>query len=142
MATTAVKKTESNNNLAGFLVGLVIVVALAFAARALKLWVYDIKDIGLGIPGKSLEYVLWAALLGLIFNYILKAVKIYDFAKPGFRTELFLKVGLVLLGTTISFKVIATAAVGRGQPAAGIGVMGGVEPGVHAVTLPSCIQAA
>jgi uncharacterized membrane protein YadS len=112
MATKAVKKTETNNNVAGLLVGLAIVVALAFAARALKLWVYDIKDIGLGIPGKSLEYVLWAALLGLIFNYVLKAIKVYDFAKPGFRTELFLKVGLVLLGTTISFKVIATAAVG------------------------------
>ncbi len=113
MAKTAVKKTETtNNNLVGVLVGLAIVVVLAFAARWLKLSVYNIKDIGLGIPGKALEYPLWAALLGLVFNYILKATKIYDLAKPGFRTELFLKIGLVLLGATISFKVIATAAVG------------------------------
>jgi uncharacterized membrane protein YadS len=50
--------------------------------------------------------------LGLIANPILKGLKVYDFLKPGFRTELFLKIGLVLLGTTISFKVIVTAAVG------------------------------
>jgi uncharacterized membrane protein YadS len=112
MATTTVKKTDNNNNLVGFLVGLAFVVALAFAARALKLTVYDIKDIGLGIPGKSLEYPLWAALLGLIANYVLKAIKAYDFMRPGFRTELFLKVGLVLLGTTISFKTIAVSATG------------------------------
>lgn len=112
MATTSVKKTESTNTTTGFFIGLAIVVVLAFVARWLKIQVYDIKDIGLGIPGKVLEYPLWAALLGLIANYILKAVKLYDTAKPGFRTELFLKIGLVLLGTTISFKVIVTAAAG------------------------------
>jgi uncharacterized integral membrane protein (TIGR00698 family) len=36
----------------------------------------------------------------------------FDFAKSGFRTELFLKIGLVLLGAGISFKVIVTAAAG------------------------------
>ncbi len=42
----------------------------------------------------------------------MKTVRVYDAVKPGFRTELFLKVGLVLLGTTISFRVIVTAAGG------------------------------
>ena len=51
-------------------------------------------------------------LIGLMANWILKAANVYDFFKPGFRTELFLKIGLVLLGTTISFKVIVTAAGG------------------------------
>ncbi|MBM4459320.1 MAG: putative sulfate exporter family transporter [Chloroflexi bacterium] len=107
--TTSAKR---QSNLAGFFVGLAIVVALAFVARLLKLQVYNIKDIGLGIPGKSLEYPLWAAILGLIVNYILRTAKVYDFVKPGFRTELFLKIGLVLLGAGISFKVIVTAAGG------------------------------
>jgi uncharacterized membrane protein YadS len=112
MSTKQVKQTEKNNEWLGFVLGLLLVVALAFLARWLKIQVYNIKDIGLGVPGKALEYPLWAAMMGLIFNPILKGIKVYDFLKPGFRTELFLKIGLVLLGTTISFKVIVTAAVG------------------------------
>lgn len=113
MTTKSAKsQQESSPNIVGFIVGLAIVVALAFLARWLKGQVYGINDIGLGIPGKVLEYPLWAALVGLIANWILKAAKVYDFVKPGFRTELFLKIGLVLLGCTISFKVIVTAAAG------------------------------
>jgi uncharacterized membrane protein YadS len=113
MTTSVVKQDKAAApGVVNFLVGLVIVVALAFLARWLKIQVYGIKDIGLGIPGKVLEYPLWAALLGLIANPILKAVKLFDYAKPGFRTELFLKIGLVLLGAGISFKVIITAAGG------------------------------
>lgn len=104
-------KGQSSNQLVNFLLGLALVVVLAFLARWLKIQVYGAK-LPLDIPGKVLEYPLWAALIGLIVNYILKAVKIYDFVKPGFRTELFLKVGLVLLGAGISFKVIVTAAGG------------------------------
>lgn len=114
MSTKAVaaKKTEQKNDVVGLIIGLVVVLALAFVARYLKGLVYGVSDIGLGIPGKVLEYPLWAALVGLVANAILKATNTYEMAKPGFRTELFLKVGLVLLGTTISFKVIATAAGG------------------------------
>jgi uncharacterized membrane protein YadS len=106
------QKQETTSNLTGVLVGLAIVVFLAFVARWAKLQVYGISDLGLGIPGKVLEYPLWAALLGLFANGILKGVKAYDFVKPGFRTELFLKIGLVLLGTTVSFKTIISAAGG------------------------------
>ena len=107
-----VEEKKDSPGIVGLLVGLAIVLALAFLARWLKFQVYNVKDIGLGIPGKALEYPLWAALVGLIANWILKAVKGYDFVKSGFRTELFLKVGLVLLGAGISFKVILTAAAG------------------------------
>ena len=105
-------REQSSTQLVGALVGLGIVVVLAFAARWLKMQVYNIPDIGLGIPGRALEYPLWAALLGLIVNYALKAGRVYDSVKAGFRTELFLKVGLVLLGAGISFGTIATAAGG------------------------------
>ncbi len=96
---------------AGVMIGLVIVVVLAFLARWLKLQVYPL-NLPLGIPGRALEYPLWAALVGLAANWLLKTTKTYDLVRNGFRTELFLKVGLVLLGTTISFKVIVTAAGG------------------------------
>jgi uncharacterized membrane protein YadS len=113
MTTSAIKQEQkASPGVVNFLVGLVIVVALAFLARYMKVTVYGIKDIGLGIPGKALEYPIWAALIGLIANYLLKALKVFDYVKAGFRTELFLKIGLVLLGATISFKVIITAAAG------------------------------
>lgn len=112
MTTTAAVEQRAGSKTLNFLVGLALVVVLAFVAHALKLWVYGIKDIGGGIPGKVLEYPIWAALVGLIANYVLKAVNFYEYPKTGFRTELFLKIGLVLLGATISFKVIVTAAAG------------------------------
>ena len=114
MTTSAVKQEKAaGTGTVNFLVGLVIVVVLAFLARWFKDQVYGIESLfGLGIPGKVLEYPIWAALVGLIANYILKAVKFYEYPKSGFRTELFLKIGLVLLGAGISFKVIVTAASG------------------------------
>lgn len=113
MTTSTVNNEQKtvSPGVVNFLVGLAIVVALAFLARWLKIQVYGVS-LPLGIPGKVLEYPLWAALLGLIANAILKATKTYEFVKPGFRTELFLKIGLVLLGAGISFKVIITAAAG------------------------------
>jgi len=112
--TTSVKQEKATNSgTVNFLIGLVIVVVLAFLARWFKGLVYGIDDLfGWGVPGKVLEFPLWAALLGLIFNPILKGINVYDSVKSGFRTELFLKIGLVLLGAGISFKVIVTAAAG------------------------------
>jgi uncharacterized membrane protein YadS len=114
MTTSAVKQEKAASpGTVNFLVGLAIVVVLAFLARWFKLQVYGVENLfGWGVPGKVLEYPLWAALLGLIFNPILKGLKLFDFAKSGFRTELFLKIGLVLLGAGVSFKVIVTAAGG------------------------------
>lgn len=109
--TTAKMPAKAQTNYAGFIGGLAIVVILAFVARWLKLQVYS-ANLPLGIPGKALEYPLWAALVGLVVNWILKTINVYDTVKSGFRTELFLKIGLVLLGAGISFKVIVTAAAG------------------------------
>ncbi len=111
MSTVKSSQKASNPGTAGLLAGLALVVVLAFIARWAKIQVYG-SSLPFGIPGKVLEYPLWAALIGLVFNWILKTVKAYDFFKPGFRTELFLKIGLVLLGAGISFKVIMTAAAG------------------------------
>jgi uncharacterized membrane protein YadS len=114
MSTSTVKKapeTTTGSSPVGMLVGIAVVVVLAFVARWAKYQVYG-ADLPLGIPGKVLEYPLWAALIGLVANWLLKTFGVYDPLKKGFRTELFLKVGLVMLGAGISFKVIVTAAGG------------------------------
>jgi uncharacterized membrane protein YadS len=111
MTTTIAKPTETRGITYGFVLGLGIVVALAFLARWLKIQVYG-AELPLGIPGRALEYPLWAALVGLVANWLLKATNVYDYIKSGIRTELFLKTGLVLLGASISFSIIFRAAGG------------------------------
>jgi len=103
--------TERKNSTTGFITGLVIVVALAALAWGITKQVYALK-LPLGIPGKALEYPLWAALTGLAGNAILKALNWHAYVRPGFRTELFLKIGLVLLGAGVSFATLTNAALG------------------------------
>lgn len=95
----------------GFLAGLAIVFVLAILAWLLTRQVYGLS-LPFGIPGKALEYPLWGALLGIAGNLLLKVVNLRETIRPGIRTELFLKVGLVLLGASISFKTLAAAAGG------------------------------
>ena len=73
MTTSTVKQEKAAGpGTVNFLVGFALVVVLAFLARWLKGQVYGIESLfGLGIPGKVLEFPLWAALLGLIANPIL-----------------------------------------------------------------------
>jgi uncharacterized membrane protein YadS len=111
MTTSSVAASQKGSNVARFVAGLIVVVVLAFVARGLKGLVYG-TQLPFGIPGKVLEYPLWAALVGLVANWLLKTINVYDYLKPGFRTELFLKIGLVMLGAGISFAVIVTAAAG------------------------------
>ena len=105
------QQKQQSSSIGNLIAGLVLVFLLALLARTVKNAVYG-AQLPLGIPGKVLEYPLWAALIGLVVNWILKQAKLYDTFKAGFRTELFLKIGLVLLGAGISFKVIVTAAGG------------------------------
>lgn len=91
--------------------GLALVLVLALAAWWVTKQVYLLKLPG-GIPGKTLEYPLWAALLGLLGNGILKGLKLHEWARPGMRTELFLKTGLVLMGASINLSLLVTAAGG------------------------------
>jgi uncharacterized membrane protein YadS len=114
MTTANISSNDKNvrPSWVGALVGLALVVGLAYLAYWIKLQVYGIKALPLGIPGKALEYPLWAALAGVTANGILKALKLYTPLKAGFRTELFLKVGLVLLGATISVADIVKGGFG------------------------------
>jgi uncharacterized membrane protein YadS len=111
MSTATAQPSAEKKNTTGFFLGLLVVIVLCFVTR----YFYNIvKPMTLpgGIPGKVLEYPIWAAAIGLIFNYIFKATNVHERLSPGFKTELFLKIGLILLGGKVSFKVLVTAAGG------------------------------
>jgi len=51
----------------------------------------------------GLEYVLWALIIGLLIS---NTIRVPVFLKPAIRTELYIKIGLVLLGSEILFSKI------------------------------------
>ncbi len=91
--------------------GLIVVLLLSLLAWWVTKQVYA-AELPLGIPGKALEYPLWAALAGLAGNLIARLFKVRDFIRPGVRTEFFLKIGLVLLGAGTNLALIGKAATG------------------------------
>lgn len=89
----------------GTIVGIVIIIILAYLTN----WLSHNSSAILGKNiAKTLEYPLWAAVLGLATNAILTLSGTKDFIKPAIRTELFLKTGLVLLGASVNIAVIAS----------------------------------
>lgn len=60
--------------------------------------------------GEAIEYPVYAILIGLLLNALLSALKLRDRLAAGFRTEFFIKTGLVLLGSTVVLSVIIRAA--------------------------------
>lgn len=104
-------KTGSKNSSIGFVMGLLLVFALSYFAWLVTQQIYEMT-LPFGIPGKALEYPLWGALIGMAGNFVLKITNTHETVRPGIRTELFLKVGLILLGAGISFKTLITAAGG------------------------------
>lgn len=91
--------------------GLFVVLLLSAAAWWITRQVYSLS-LPLGIPGKVLEYPLWAVLAGLAGNLLLRAAGLRDIVQPGIRSELFLKIGLVLMGATINLGLILSAVRG------------------------------
>jgi uncharacterized membrane protein YadS len=112
MSTSSVpSKPVEHKALGNVIAGLVVVIVFSLVTHYLYNLVKPLTLPG-GIPGKVLEYPIWAAVIGLVLNYVLKAANLFDRVKAGFRTELFLKIGLILLGAKISFAVLVTAAGG------------------------------
>jgi uncharacterized membrane protein YadS len=91
--------------------GIVLTFFLSFLAWWITKNIYA-ATMPFGIPGKALEYPIWAVLLGIAANLILRLFKANEFIQPGIKPELFLKIGLVLLGTGINLKLLITAAGG------------------------------
>jgi len=99
-------KVSLKSKALGFLAGIILVIALAIIAA----WISKIPE----IKYWGLEYVLWAVILGLLVrNTILEllirkkpTLGVQEKLLVAFRPELFIKTGLVLLGTSVNFYVI------------------------------------
>lgn len=91
--------------------GLVIVVGLAAAVRQLT---ESMPALAAGTPLSgvvaAIEYPVYAIALGFAGNAVLSLARIRERMAAAFRTEFFIKIGLVLLGATVSFAVLVRAA--------------------------------
>lgn len=92
--------------------GLLLVVLLAALTRFLELNVPVWTE---GTPlariAKPVEFPVYAIALGLLGNAVLVATNLKDKLAAAFRTELFIKTGVVLLGASVNLSLIVTAAV-------------------------------
>lgn len=87
--------------------GLILAVALAILVQILTSNVPDwTADTWFGPLAKSVEFPVYAIALGFAFNGILTLMNVREKMSAGFRTEFFIKIGLVLLGTTVNINVI------------------------------------
>jgi uncharacterized integral membrane protein (TIGR00698 family) len=92
-------------------VSIVILLGLAGLTRFLDLnvpaWAKGTDWEGVA---KTIEYPVYAILLGLAGGAVLVALGVRDRYNAAFRTEFFIKTGLVLLGASINLQVIFSAA--------------------------------
>lgn len=92
---------------AGLAVVLVLGIATFLLTEGVPAWT---EGTGFGSIAKSIEFPVYAILLGLLGNAILSALNLREKLSPGFRTEFLIKTGLVLLGASINFSIIVRAA--------------------------------
>ena len=93
------------------LAGVAVVVALAALVRLLEQTVpAAAKGTAFAGVAAAIEFPVYAIMLGLLGNVVLTRLGLRDRLAGGFRTEFFIKTGLVLLGASINFAVIVTAA--------------------------------
>jgi uncharacterized integral membrane protein (TIGR00698 family) len=93
--------------IAGVLVVLILGAATRFLEAQVPHWAAGTP---LAKVAKSIEFPVYAIALGLIGNAVLTKLAVRDALSHGFRTEFFIKTGLVLLGASINLKVLVTAA--------------------------------
>ncbi|NWF67893.1 MAG: putative sulfate exporter family transporter [Chloroflexi bacterium] len=79
---------------------------------------------GQGVAQNPLEYPLTAVVVGLVANGVLRLTRTYTYVRPAVRTELYLKIGLVILGARISLgDLLATGVGGLVQALIMVGVV-------------------
>jgi uncharacterized integral membrane protein (TIGR00698 family) len=93
--------------IAGVLVVTVLGALTRFLEQEVPVWAAGTPFAGVA---KSIEFPVYAIALGLIGNAVLTKFAVRDALSKGFRTEFFIKTGLVLLGASINLKVLVTAA--------------------------------
>jgi len=94
------------------LAGAVLVLGLSVLVYWLTVWVPQATaGTGFGRIAKSIEFPVYAIIIGFGANVVLSALGLRTKMSKAFRTEFFIKTGLVLLGASINFAVIARAAL-------------------------------
>ncbi|WP_392508614.1 YeiH family protein [Naumannella halotolerans] len=94
----------------GVIAGLVVVIGLTHLTRVLTDRVPEwTEGTGFGRVADAIEFPVYAIALGLLGNAVLAALRIKERLAAAFRTEFFIKTGLVLLGASINFAVIIKA---------------------------------
>ncbi|MBN1992107.1 MAG: putative sulfate exporter family transporter [Anaerolineae bacterium] len=114
MTTSVTSAPESKSVFSrtpGLIVGLILVILFAFIIAELDAGI-SVWFESRGIDKNPFEYPLVAAILGLMVNGILRATKTHDFVAPAIKTEFFLKVGLVLMGSKVAFGEIMAKGFG------------------------------
>ncbi len=110
-ATTEDREEARDYGIGYAIAGVLVVLALGAATRFLE---QEVPQWAAGTPfakvAKSIEFPIYAIALGLIGNVVLSKLALRDALSQGFRTEFFIKTGLVLLGASINLKVLVTAA--------------------------------
>ncbi|NMD94755.1 putative sulfate exporter family transporter [Rhodococcus sp. BL-253-APC-6A1W] len=91
--------------------GVAVVIVLGGLTRFLE---QNVPDWAEGGPFErvagAIEFPVYAIAIGLLGNLVLTRTGVRDKLSGGFRTEFFIKTGLVLLGASINLTVLATAA--------------------------------
>ncbi|MGI9208759.1 MAG: YeiH family protein [Rhodococcus sp. (in: high G+C Gram-positive bacteria)] len=91
--------------------GVAVVIVLGGLTRVLE---QNVPDWAEGGPFErvagAIEFPVYAIAIGLLGNLVLTRTGVRDKLSGGFRTEFFIKTGLVLLGASINLTVLATAA--------------------------------
>jgi uncharacterized integral membrane protein (TIGR00698 family) len=115
MTTDAITQTENKNYTIRILVGLALIIFFAFLVAELDAGISNwFKQ--RGVTKNPFEYPLVAVVLGLVVNLVLRTTKTYNYVAPAIKTELFLKIGLILMGSRIAFgQLLARGAGGLVQ---------------------------
>jgi uncharacterized integral membrane protein (TIGR00698 family) len=100
-ADSAAAVTTSNAATVNRLIGLALLIALTLLVAELDRGIANAFR-AQGFAQNPLEYPLTAVVIGLVANGLLRVTRMYDRVRGAFRTDLFLKVGLVLLGARVS----------------------------------------
>jgi len=98
LALTGVVVLVLKERLKNYLLGFSIVFLLAFASFLIANQSF--------VAYLGLEFVLWALLIGLLIS---NTIGVPEWLKSAVKTELFIKIGLVLLGAEILFNVLLSA---------------------------------
>ncbi|MEV0683023.1 putative sulfate exporter family transporter [Nocardia sp. NPDC050378] len=100
-------RTTGADIAAGVLLVLVLGALTRFFDTQVPQWAADTP---LKRVAKTIEYPVYAIAIGLIGNVVLGKLGLRDRLSAGFRTESFIKTGVVLLGASVNLKILVTAA--------------------------------